>query len=209
MNNRFFCAALVPLILTACGTTSRFVAKPSLVTDTPEKNGREAAAALFDATTPYVVSLCEANQTSKACTATNEGISASGVGGLFLPLRLRVTGMTISKQARSDDGWSFDASVDSKVDSLAPHCRVAHGQIVSRNDSLSVQLESFYCNWLVVGSVLVNAELSIDGINSKERTFTGFYKITFHGTGNAAGSGYYKAAVVPQSVAMTTQAPRS
>jgi hypothetical protein len=31
----------------------------------------------------------------------------------------------------------------------------------------------------------------------RARPSTGFYKITFHGTGNAAGSGYYKAVIVP------------
>jgi hypothetical protein len=202
-RNRYICVVLFPLALAACGSTSRFIAQPSLTTDVQEEDARKAAATLFDAATPYSIKLCEASQTSKQCTATSEGISASGVGGLFLPLRLHVAGMTISKQARSDDGWSFDASLDSKVDSVAPHCRPVHGQIVSRNNNtLSMQLDSFYCNWLVVGNVMVNAELSIDGINSKEHTFTGFYKMTFHGTGNAAGSGYYKAEIALKDVAM-------
>jgi hypothetical protein len=61
-----------------------------------------------------------------------------------------------------------------------------------------VQLRNFYCNWLVIGNVVVNADLSIDNVNLKDRVFTGFYKVTFHGTGNAAGSGYYKAVIVPR-----------
>jgi hypothetical protein len=45
----------------------------------------------------------------------------------------------------------------------------------------------------------VNADFSIDRIDSQNKVFNGFYKITFHGTGNAAGSGYYRAAIVPDT----------
>ncbi len=61
-----------------------------------------------------------------------------------------------------------------------------------------MQLGGFYCNWVVIGNVIVNADLSIDTINLKNKVFTGFYKVTFHGTGNAAGSGYYKAVILPR-----------
>jgi hypothetical protein len=54
-------------------------------------------------------------------------------------------------------------------------------------------------NWVVVGNVLVNTDLSIDNISLKDKVFTGFYKVTFHGTGNAAGSGYYRAVIVPKN----------
>ena len=45
--------------------------------------------------------------------------------------------------------------------------------------------------------LLVNADFSIDRIDPHTKVFTGFYKITFHGTGNAAGSGYYRAVILP------------
>jgi hypothetical protein len=61
-----------------------------------------------------------------------------------------------------------------------------------------VQFQHFYCNWVVVGNVLVNADLSIDQISLKDKVFTGFYKVTFHGTGNAAGAGYYRAVIGPK-----------
>ena len=66
------------------------------------------------------------------------------------------------------------------------------------NNTITVQLKSFYCNWVVVGDVLVNADFSIDHIYPQSKVFNGFYKITFHGTGNAAGSGYYRAVIVPE-----------
>jgi hypothetical protein len=185
--------------LAACGTTQRFVDQPRLTIDERERDARQAAADLFDSSTPYTVKLCEADPSSKECKKGNEGITATGVGGLFLPLALHVTGIIVSKQSQSADGWAIDASFQSKVDAISPLCQTAHGQIVSRdNNTLSVQLRNFYCNWLVIGNVVVNADLSIDNVNLKDRVFTGFYKVTFHGTGNAAGSGYYKAVIVPR-----------
>jgi hypothetical protein len=111
---------------------------------------------------------------------------------------LNVSGMTVSKQIPSDTGWAIDAAVQSKADAIPPLCRTAHGQILAReNNTNTLQLQSFYCNWAVVGNVIVNADFSIDHIDSQNKVFNGFYKITFHGTGNAAGSGYYRAVIVP------------
>jgi len=186
-------------VLGACGTTRRFVEQPPLIVDDPQNDARQAAANLFDLAPPYTVTLCEADPRSRECKQGNVGITATGVGGLLLPLRLHVTALTSSKQSRAGDSWAIDASLRSKVDAISPLCRTAHGQIISReNDTISVQLEHFYCNWVVVGNVLVNADLSIDHISLKDKVFTGFYKVTFHGTGNAAGSGYYRAVIGPK-----------
>ncbi len=136
---------------------------------------------------------------SRECKKDQQGIAATGVGGLFLPLSLRVTALTISNETESPDGWVIDTSVSSKVDAIAPLCRSVRGKILVReNDTLSFELPNFYCNWMAVGNVIVKADLSIDNIDLKARTFSGFYKITFHGTGNAAGSGYYRAAIISQ-----------
>lgn len=186
-------------VLTGCGTTRHFVEQPLLTVDDPRQSARQAAANLFDLALPYTVTLCEADPASKKCKEGNAGIAAQGVGGLLLPLRLHVTELTVSKQSQVGDSWAIDASVRSKVDAISPLCQTAHGQIVSReNNTISVQLEHFYCNWVVVGNVLVNTDLSIDNISLKDKVFTGFYKVTFHGTGNAAGSGYYRAVIVPK-----------
>jgi hypothetical protein len=185
--------------LGACGTTRRFVEQPPLTVDDPQKDARQAAAILFDLAPPYTITLCEAEPASKECKQGSAGITAVGVGGLLLPLRLHVTELTVSKQSQAGDGWAIDASLRSKVDAISPLCQTAHGQITSReNNTISVQLEHFYCNWVVVGNVFVNAVLSIDNISLKDKVFTGFYRVTFHGTGNAAGSGYYRAVIVPK-----------
>jgi hypothetical protein len=185
-------------VVSACGTTRRFVEQPSLTVDDPQKDARQAAAALFDLPPPYTVTLCEADPGSKECKRGNVGITATGVGGLLLPLRLHVTALAISKLNQEGNSWAIDASVRSKVDAISPLCQTAHGQLISRaNNTISLQLDHFYCNWVVVGNVLVNADLSINSISLKDKAFAGFYKVTFHGTGNAVGSGYYRAVIVP------------
>jgi hypothetical protein len=199
-TRNYLASGLSLLALAACGTTRRFVDQPALTIDESDRDARQAATDLFGSSAPYTVTLCEADPASKQCKKGNGGITATGVGGLFLPLTLHVTGMIVSRQSQSVDGWAIDAAFQSKVDAISPLCRTAHGQILSRdNNTLSVQVRNFYCNWVVIGNVVVNADLSIETINLKDKVFTGFYKVTFHGTGNAAGSGYYKAVILPKA----------
>jgi hypothetical protein len=187
-------------ILTGCGTTRRFVDQPHLTIDDPQKDVRQAIGELFGLSQPYTVKFCEADPSSKQCKTQHRGIAATGVGGLFLPLILHVKGMDMKRHSQSADGLAFDASINATVDAISPLCATVTGKIVSRdNNTASMQLSNFYCNWVVVGNVLVNADLSIDSINLRDRVLTGYYKLTFHGTGNASGSGYYKAIITPKS----------
>jgi hypothetical protein len=182
--------------LTACGTTSRFVDQPHLTIDEPLKDARRAVGELFQLAPPYSVTLCEADAATKECKKDSQGVTATGVGGLLLPLTLRVRAIGVQKQSPSADGLAFDATLDARVDAISPMCGTVEGKIVVRdNNTVSLQLRNFYCNWMVVGNVIVNADFSMDSINLRARAMTGFYKMTFHGTGNAAGSGYYKAVI--------------
>ena len=184
------------IALIACGTTRRFVDEPQLIIDDAPENARQAVGELFGLATPYTVEFCEADPASRQCNQGSKGITATGVGGLLLPLTLHVKALVVSREVPSDDGLAFDASFDSAVDGISPVCRTARGKIISReNNTASVQFEHFYCNWVLIGNVLVNADLSVDRISLKDKAFTGFYRISLHGTGNAAGSGYYKAVV--------------
>ena len=189
------------MALTACGTTGRFVDQPRLNIKEPEENARQAVGELFGSATPYAVRLCEADPSSKDCKQGSKGITATGVGGLLFPLTLRVKGLVVSREGQSEQGLSLDASFDSAVDGISPLCASARGKIVSRdNNTASLQFGDFYCNWVVIGNVLVSADFSIDSINLQSKVFTGFYKITFHGTGNAAGSGYFRAVIAPKLI---------
>lgn len=191
--------ALALGLLSGCGTTRQFVDQPLLTVNPSQKSAREAVGELFGALTPpYNVALCEADVPSRQCRNDSKGVSAKGVGGLLLPLRLHVEGMQVRSQQLADGGLTLRASLDAKVDSIAPLCGTVGARLVTRdNNTASLQFKSFYCNWAVIGNVLVNAEFSIDSIDLQGRVVTGFYKMTFHGTGNAAGSGYYRAVLTP------------
>lgn len=190
--------AVIALALTGCGTTRNFVDRPTLAVAPPSASPRDAVVAIFSGKAPLYLSLCNARRSSKECLPGDSGITAQGVGGLFLPLRLHVRGIRVSAVRATPDGTSFDGAVDSKVDAIAPLCGSSHVQAVYADDgSLSLRLGKFYCNWALVGNVIVSADFSIDSISLADKTFTGFYRITFHGTGNAAGSGYFRGSVEP------------
>jgi hypothetical protein len=190
-------AGLLPAALAACGTTSHFVEQPPLSVGGGQDT-HQAMAALFGADPPYVITLCEADPSSKACKPDSKGISATGVGGLFIPLALRVRSLRVSQARPSAEGWAIDVSFDSRADGVAPMCATAQGAIIARADNTaSIRIGNFYCNWMAVGNVLARADLSIDSIDVADRTFTGYYRLTFHGTGNVAGSGYFRATVAP------------
>lgn len=192
--------AATVLALAACAGTGRFVDQPRLTIDEPQKDARQAVGELFGSFgPPYTVKVCEADQSTKSCTVKNEGITATGVGGLFIPLTLRVNGMDVKALKPSADGLALEASLDATVDGIAPFCGTVGGKVISRdNNTASVEMSNFYCNWMGIGNVITNADFSIETISLEEKAFTGFYKLTFHGTGNATGSGYYKATFVPK-----------
>jgi hypothetical protein len=198
--SRYGSTAVLLTALAACGSTSHFVDQPPLTIDGSEQDTRRAVAQLFGTATPYTIRLCEADPSSKECKAEDEGISATGVGGLFLPLFLHVHGMRVSQERPSADGLAIEVSFESNADGIPPLCATADGRVISRgNNTALLEASNFYCNWMAVGNVLANADLSIDRIDLKDRTFTGYYKLTFYGTGNVSGSGYYKAVLTPKT----------
>lgn len=190
--------SLVALSLEACGTTRQYVDRPALTVMPPSENPRGAVEAIFAGDTPLYLSLCNASRSTRECLPGDSGLTARGVGGLFLPLKLRVRGIRVSAVQQAAGVTSFDGAVDSRVDAIAPLCGSSRVRAVYGADgSLALRFGKFYCNWAVVGNVIVSAEFSIDSVSVKDRTLTGFYRITFHGTGNAAGSGYFRASVEP------------
>jgi hypothetical protein len=198
--SRFAPATVLLASLAACGTTEHFIDRPRLTIDGTLGETRQVVAQLFRADTPYSVKLCEADQESNECKKDSNSISATGVGGLFLPLALHVSGLHVSQRRVSSDGLALDVAFESTANGIPPLCVTAQAAVIARdNSTASIEIDSFYCNWMLVGNVVAYAELSIDRINLKDKTFTGYYKLAFHGTGNVAGSGYYRAVIAPIS----------
>lgn len=193
---RYLSLAIVLPAMAGCGTTGHFVEQPPLTVGGSQEGARQAVAQLFASAKPYTVKLCEADPSSKQCKKDSESISATGVGGLFIPLVLHVHGIGISKEHPSTDGLAMNMSFKSTADGIPPICASADGKLILRNnDTALLQASNFYCNWMAVGNVLVNVDLSIDSADPQNKTFTGYYKLVFHGTGNVSGSGYYRAVI--------------
>jgi nitric oxide synthase oxygenase domain/subunit len=80
------------------------------------------------------------------------------------------------------------------VNEIPPLCGEINGKIVMiTNNTINLELTDIYYNWMVIGNVIANIKLSIDGIHLNRHSFAGFYLISLHGTENTNGSGYYKA----------------
>lgn len=199
-------ALLVALSVTGCGTTRHYVDHPALTVVPPSATARGAVAAIFSGSTPLYLSLCNASRSTRECLPGDSGLTARGVGGLFLPLKLHVRGIRVSAVQQTADGTTFRGAIDSKVDAIAPLCGASQVQALYGADgSLSLRFGKFYCNWALVGNVIVNADFAVDSISVGDRTLTGYYRITFHGTGNAAGSGYFRAAIAPAVTSASTR----
>ena len=183
--------------LAGCGGTGGFIDQPSLSISDAAVGRQQAVAQLFDGAQPYKIKLCTADQSSRKCKP-NQGLSASGVGGPFLPLSMNVAALDIKSIKPAADGFAFSSQVDATVDAIPPLCGTVGGTIKTGTNTASVQLNNFYCNWAVIGNVSASMKLSIDNIDLSDKTFSGYYRITFYGTGNASGSGYFKGALAKQ-----------
>jgi hypothetical protein len=74
--------------------------------------------------------------------------------------------------------------------------------IISSANNFTLEFPNFYCNWMAIGNVVTTIKLSIDSIDLNKQSFAGFYSMAFYGTGNANGSGYYKAVMAPPAQEM-------
>ncbi len=192
-----FALTMAALSLDACGGTGRFVAQPPLDVGRSAMNTPDTVDRLFTASpAPYEIRFCNADQSSKTCKPGSDGLSAFGIGGPIFPLSMNVGQLDIKTVRPEGDALAISSGVGATVDAIPPVCGTVGGTITTKGDTASIQLSNFYCNWAVIGNVLASIKLSIDSIDLPDQTFTGFYRITFYGTGNASGSGYFKGKIV-------------
>ncbi len=192
---------LLIALLAGCSGTWNYVDKPVLTIIGTQKSVHDAINGLFTlVTAPFKITLCEADKINKSCIKEDGGISARGIGGIGLPLFMDMKGIDISKIAAEDDHWTFNSTLDAQINEIPTWCGNVSGEITTHeNQTAHIEQANFYCNWAVIGNVLTNIDLAIDSINTTDNSFTGYYKISFIGTGNGAGSGYFKASVVSKS----------
>lgn len=201
---------IVFTFLTGCGGTGKFVNQPQLSivgADTTTVMPEEAVEQLFGGNIlPFRISFCEADPASKTCPDEDSNPSASGIGGIFLPLVMELRAIEIDELMVNDEKIMFEARLDSPVNQIPPACGTVEGVLDTPSaESATLKISNFFCNWAAIGNVVTNITLSIDSINLETNVFTGYYKITFYGTGNASGSGYYRATVGSLDETATTQ----
>ena len=189
-------------LLTGCGGTGKFIDQPQLNIFGAEAiaiQPAEAVEQLFGGNIlPYRISFCEADPATKTCPNEDSNPSAKGIGGIFLPLVMELRAIEIDELMIDDQTIMFKAKLDSPVNKIPPACGRVEGVVDTPSpESATLKISKFYCNWAAIGNVVTNITLSIDSIDLETNIFTGYYKITFYGTGNASGSGYYRATVEP------------
>ncbi|MEM1166340.1 MAG: hypothetical protein AAGI30_08625 [Planctomycetota bacterium] len=191
--------------LQAVGCTGSYVASVPLTISDPTMSARNATDALFlSQGETFVLELYEADEeTGLPLTPQDsqdgvDGLSARGLGGLFVPLVLDVDSLRVSEVVSEDDRIVFETEWDAVVNGIPAACTSSGARVlVSDAGGVNIEFDSFYCNWIGIGNVVTDMSLSIDRINLETASFTGYYKLTFFGTGNATGSGYYFASVRP------------
>ncbi len=188
------------LLLSACGGTGKFIDQPQLSVvgaTAPTVQPTQVVRQIFSETDlPYRISFCEADPVTKACPNENAKPSATGIGGIFLPLVMELRAIEVVELLRDNDNFTFKARLDSPVNQIPPACGTVEGVVDSPSpESATIKISNFYCNWAAIGNVVTNMTFSIDSIDLNTSIFTGYYKLSFYGTGNASGSGYYRAVV--------------
>ncbi len=182
-------------LFTGCGTTSLYVPDPETMIKNRNTSLTDAAEIWLNVLSPsYKMVLCEANQESGECVEPASGLMAKGLGGLFLPLTMEWKWISVSEVLSDQDKKiGFKGNVRALVNGIAPLCASITGRLeVIDDQTIVLVVNQFYCNWAVIGNVLTSAKFSFDSFNIDSLTATGFYRITFFGTGNARGSGYFK-----------------
>ncbi|MFT4712178.1 MAG: hypothetical protein ACJAVI_002209 [Candidatus Azotimanducaceae bacterium] len=187
------------IALASCSGTGRYIDGPVLRVQDAQATPDEAVAKLFlGQAAPYTIVLCDADKATSDCKKGEGGLSATGMGGIFLPLIMNLSGIEVDVAVLGKEAIDIKTRLVSTVSTIAPVCGNVDGLIIMRAPNIAnLELTNFYCNWMAIGNVFANIKLSIDGIHLDERSFTGFYSISLYGTGNANGSGYYKAVISP------------
>ena len=188
---------LTTLCLSACSGTGKFIEAPALNV-AGDLTPSQAISQLFEQPqTPYDIVLCQANEQTKQCTQKDSYPKATGVGGLFLPLVLEMKAITVQTLSSTDNKLLIATTLDAPVNKIPSTCGTVDGHILFSDHHSTLKLFNSYCNWMAIGNVVQSATFSIDAIDLLSQSFTGYYKLSFYGTGNANGSGYYRAELRP------------
>ncbi len=189
-------------LLAACGGTSNYIEQPSLSISGTSDLPQQALEGLYSkVSAPYTISFCEADESSGECLPDEAKPSAKGIGGIFIPLVMNFSAIEMKQIENKSGVMEFTANIKTTVNGIPPACGTVTGTIsMTGENSALLKFSDFYCNWVVIGNVVTQSKFSIDQIDLSERSFTGYYALSFFGTGNASGSGYYRAVITSEEI---------
>ncbi|MEM7626243.1 MAG: hypothetical protein AAF333_11660 [Planctomycetota bacterium] len=196
-------ALIFSLLVTGCGSTAYFREDQRMTAASSGLTPADALDALFTASPePLVIELTKTREREDQAKTEQGGLTGLGIGGLFLPLVLEVNALELTEVRPIDRGYAFKAKVKSTVNLIPPIDGKVAGRAVVRDDGTAVlSLDPFYSNWVGIGNVLFWMKYSVEVVDLDALTFSGSYLFRFHGTGNATGSGFYRASLGPPTVA--------
>ena len=186
------------ILFSGCAGTKNHKSIPPLkVSGKSSTTAQQAFVKLFgERPCPFNIALRKSDKTPRNYTEASDGIKARGLGGFALPLILEVKGIDVIERERIKSGYRLTINLDATVNGIPPKCGKVKGYVkLNEDDTASLEFTNFYCNWVLIGNVFVNMKLAFDIIDLESEVFSGYYSLTFKGTGNAAGSGYFAAQV--------------
>ncbi|MEM7284267.1 MAG: hypothetical protein AAF438_21905 [Pseudomonadota bacterium] len=192
---------LTSSLITGCGSTAAYVADPKtrIVTSGEVSTGDAGAAWLNSIDGPYRMVFCEASPETGECLEPSVGLTAKGLGAIFLPLTMEWNAIDVqARDTEADKKPTVRGKVSASVNGIAPRCARVRGVLqVVDEQTLVLKLNRFYCNWVGIGNVLTSAQFSFQTFDVDSQTGNGYYRLAFYGTGNARGSGYFKVSLEP------------
>ncbi|MEM8782326.1 MAG: hypothetical protein AAGE65_05650 [Planctomycetota bacterium] len=189
--------ALFLLAASGCGTLGNYNDRPALTLSgvaVPDTPARAVQDLFMSRSTPYRIAVFEADPDTGQPIEGEAGMSALGVGGLFLPLVYDLNAIDIAEVETTEDGVAFVADLRSEVNLIPTWQGRVRGTVTADDQGIvRLKLRPYYANWVIIGNVIAGGKLALDRIDLAEDRFTGYYSVSFFGTGNAIGSGYFEA----------------
>jgi len=139
-------------------------------------NGLEQAISALkpDANEIVRFSFCEADAKTGQCLEPTVGLTGYGLGGLFLPLLVRVDGFELRRDDATQGDGPIEIKFSTNVNGISPLCERTDAEFeVLEGRVLRLGATPFYCNWVVIGNVVTQIEFGIDRVNTQSRSFSG------------------------------------
>jgi len=153
---RFTIAAVVALSLSACAT-ARLPDIPAVASDpSGSRVSLEQAVRTLkpDEGQALVFTLCEANAQTGRCLEPTVGLAGYGLGGIFLPLLMRVEGFELNRNSAKSEG-ALRIAFSTIVNEIPPFCSETDAEFeILEGDILRLGATPFFCNWVGVGNVI-------------------------------------------------------